>query len=105
MVPHALPFVVGARYDGAVCHLQFRKRPTSRRRQVQCRQMPIAQNNETIAFGPFRLNLAERLLTRNGVRVELRGRAYDLLVALLSRPNEIISKSDLLRQVWPGLVV
>ena len=26
-------------------------------------------------------------------------------MALLSRPNELISKGDLLRQVWPGLVV
>src|ERR1700716_2757990 len=67
--------------------------------------MPTAQDNEIIEFGSFCLNPAERLLTRNGVRVELRGRAYDLLLALLSRPNELISKGDLLRQVWPGLVV
>src|SRR5438105_14305301 len=67
--------------------------------------MTTAQDNEIIAFGPFCLNPAERLLTKNGVRVELRGRAYDLLLALLSRPNELISKSDLLHQVWPSLVV
>src|SRR5438477_6871623 len=67
--------------------------------------MPTAQNNEIISFGSFCLNPAERLLTKNGVRVELRGRAYDLLLALLSRPNELISKSDLLGQVWPGLIV
>src|SRR6266478_2992577 len=67
--------------------------------------MPTAQIKEIISFGPFCLNPSERLLTKNGERVELRGRAYDLLVALLSRPNELISKNDLLRQVWPGLVV
>jgi predicted ATPase/DNA-binding winged helix-turn-helix (wHTH) protein len=67
--------------------------------------MPTAQNNEIISFGSFCLNPAERLLTKSGVRVGLRGRAYDLLLALLSRPNELISKTDLLRQVWPGLVV
>ncbi|WP_050401019.1 ATP-binding protein [Bradyrhizobium embrapense] len=67
--------------------------------------MPTEQHKEIIAFGPFSLIPAERLLTKNGERVELRGRAYDLLVALVSRPNELISKADLLRQVWPGLVV
>src|SRR5436305_772176 len=67
--------------------------------------MPTVQENEIIAFGSFCLNPTERLLTKNGVRVELRGRAYDLLLALLSRPNELISKADLLRLVWPGLVV
>jgi predicted ATPase/DNA-binding winged helix-turn-helix (wHTH) protein len=64
-----------------------------------------AQDNEIILFGPFCLNPAERLLTKDGARVDLRGRAYDLLLALLSRPNELISKGDLLRQVWPGLAV
>ena len=67
--------------------------------------MPTEQHKEIIGFGPFSLVPAERLLTKNGERVDLRGRAYDLLIALLSRPNELISKSDLLRQVWPGLVV
>ncbi|MCD9108889.1 ATP-binding protein [Bradyrhizobium japonicum] len=67
--------------------------------------MPAAQNTEIISFGSFRLNLTERVLTRNSEHVELKGRAYDLLVALLSRPNELISKAELLRQVWPGLVV
>lgn len=67
--------------------------------------MPTAQNTEIISFGSFRLNLTERVLTRNSEHVELKGRAYDLLVALLSRPNELISKAELLRQVWPGLVV
>jgi len=60
---------------------------------------------EILTFGPFHLNLTERVLTRNGEQVELGGRAYDLLLALLSRPNELISKAELLRQVWPGLVV
>ncbi|MET3967721.1 winged helix-turn-helix domain-containing protein [Bradyrhizobium sp. S3.9.1] len=67
--------------------------------------MPTAQTTEIISFGPFRLNMTERVLTRNSEQVELGGRAYDLLVALLSRPNELISKAELLRQVWPGLVV
>lgn len=67
--------------------------------------MPTAHNLEIVSFGPFRLNLTERVLTKDNEQVELGGRAYDLLVALLSRPNELISKAELLRQVWPGLVV
>ena len=66
--------------------------------------MPLARN-EIIGFGPFRLNPAERSLTRDGVRVDLGGRAFDLLVALASRPNALVSKTDLLREVWSGLTV
>jgi predicted ATPase/DNA-binding winged helix-turn-helix (wHTH) protein len=60
---------------------------------------PPPQNKETISFGPFELVTGERLLTRGGVRVELGARAYDILLALLSRPSEVISKNDLIAQV------
>ena len=66
---------------------------------------PTAQTKEVISFGPYSLVASERLLTRDGAPVELNGRAYDLLVTLLSRPNEVISKSDLMAEVWPGITV
>lgn len=64
-----------------------------------------AQTKEVISFGPFSVVASERLLTKDGAPVELSGRAYDLLVTLLSRPNEVISKSDLMAEVWPGITV
>ena len=66
---------------------------------------PAAQNKEIISFGPFRLIVSERLLTNSGVPVELSGRAFDILLALLSRPTEVVSKSDLMDRVWPGVTV
>ncbi|MBB3656840.1 putative ATPase/DNA-binding winged helix-turn-helix (wHTH) protein [Rhizobium sp. BK650] len=56
-------------------------------------------------FGPFRLAVNERLLTRDGMPVELGGRALDILIALVTAPNEIISKKDLMAQVWPDALV
>jgi predicted ATPase/DNA-binding winged helix-turn-helix (wHTH) protein len=66
---------------------------------------PPAQSNETVSFGPFLLVPGERLLTKDGARVELSARAYDILVTLLSRPNQVVSKNDLIAEVWPGLNV
>lgn len=66
---------------------------------------PPAQSTETVSFGPFVLVPRERLLTKDGARVELSARAYDILVTLLSRPNEVVSKNDLIAEVWPGLNV
>lgn len=63
------------------------------------------QIREVASFGPFELVASERLLTKDGVPVELGARALDILIALLSRPNEIISKKDLLAQVWPDVTV
>jgi len=49
--------------------------------------------------------VSERLLTKDGAPVELGARTLDALIALASRPNEIVSKRDLLAQVWPDVVV
>lgn len=64
-----------------------------------------AQTREIVSFGPFRLIVSERLLTREGTPVELGARGLDALTVLVSRPNEIVSKRDLLAQVWPDSVV
>jgi predicted ATPase/DNA-binding winged helix-turn-helix (wHTH) protein len=58
-----------------------------------------------VRFGPFKLVVSERLLTKDGVTVELGGRALDILVALVASPNEIVSKKDLMAKVWPDAIV
>jgi predicted ATPase/DNA-binding winged helix-turn-helix (wHTH) protein len=60
---------------------------------------------DTISFGPFHLIASERLLMRGGAPVKLGGRALDILIALVSRPNEVIEKRDLIAQVWPDVIV
>jgi len=56
-------------------------------------------------FGPFRLSVTERILERGGVRVQLGSRALDILIALVERPAEVVSKKELFARVWPDLVV
>src|SRR5580693_4390020 len=66
---------------------------------------PAAQTKEVISFGPFSLVASERLLTKDGVPVELSPRAFDILMALVSHPTEVVSKGDLMGQAWPGIRV
>lgn len=66
---------------------------------------PAAQNRDVVSFGPFTLAASERLLTKGAAPVELGARALDLLIALAARPNEVISKKDLLAKVWPDVTV
>src|SRR3984893_11424884 len=58
-----------------------------------------------ISFGPFSLVVSERLLTKEGVPVELGARALDILIALISAPNQVLSKKDLMSRVWPDVTV
>src|SRR5258707_1956175 len=64
---------------------------------------PVPQ--DVICFGPFRLSTAERLLEKGGVRIRLGSRALDILIALVERPAEVVSKKELIAKVWPDLVV
>jgi DNA-binding winged helix-turn-helix (wHTH) protein len=66
---------------------------------------PAEQPRDVLSFGPFRLAVSERLLTKDGAPVELGARTLDVLIALASRPNQIVSKRDLVAQVWPDVVV
>jgi len=66
---------------------------------------PAAQARDLISFGPFSLVAGERFLTKEGAPVELGARTFDILIALVSRPNEIVSKRDLLARVWPDVIV
>src|SRR5215471_230685 len=63
------------------------------------------QAQDQLSFGPCNLLVSERLLTREGVPVELGARALDILIALISTPNEVVSKNDLMSRVWPDVTV
>ena len=56
-------------------------------------------------FGPFRLEPAERRLLRDGQQVPLPPKAFDVLVVLVSRADHLVSKEDLLKEVWPDTFV
>ena len=58
-----------------------------------------------VSFGPFSLDAGRRLLLRNDTPVDLGARTLDTLIALLERPNEAISKRDLMARIWPDVVV
>jgi DNA-binding winged helix-turn-helix (wHTH) protein len=66
---------------------------------------PAEQVTDVLSFGPFRLVASERFLTKDGMPVELGARTLDLLIALASSPNEIVSKKDLLARTWPDVTV
>ncbi len=59
----------------------------------------------SIAFGPFRVFPMRRLLTEDGEPVRIGSRAFDILLALLERPGELVTKEELTARVWPNTFV
>jgi predicted ATPase/DNA-binding winged helix-turn-helix (wHTH) protein len=64
-----------------------------------------ADGRDVVSFGPFSLDAGRRLLLNEGAPVEIGGRALDTLIALVSRPNQLVSKRELMGMVWPGITV
>src|SRR6202045_2810754 len=60
---------------------------------------------ERLKFGEFELAPVARTLWRRGEQVKLGSRALDILIALASRPGQILSKDDLTGLVWRGSFV
>jgi len=56
-------------------------------------------------FGPFRLNPAQQLLAEGTTRVPLTPKAFQILLALVESQGQILSKEELLQQVWPDTFV
>src|SRR5499426_4626178 len=63
------------------------------------------QTNPIYEFGPYRLDAAERLLSRDGEVVPLQPKVFELLLALAERPGRLLEKDELMKAVWPDTVV
>jgi len=57
------------------------------------------------AFGPYRLFPWQRLLVENGRPVKLGSRALEILTVLVENAGEIVGKAQLMKRVWPQIVV
>ena len=56
-------------------------------------------------FGPFKIDVSERLLFRENLALSLTPKAFDTLLALVESAGRILEKDDLMSKVWPDTVV
>src|SRR5277367_3626468 len=52
-------------------------------------------------FGVFEANAATGELRRQGIRVKLNTQPFQLLMLLLARPGEMLTREDITRELWP----
>jgi eukaryotic-like serine/threonine-protein kinase len=56
-------------------------------------------------FGPFRIDITDRVLFRETAPVPLTPKAFDTLVVLVEAAGRILEKDDLMKRVWPDTIV
>src|SRR5712692_7949585 len=62
-------------------------------------------SGEAISFGPFRLLPAQRLLLEADKPLRIGSRALEVLIALVERAGEVVSKEELIARAWPNTFV
>lgn len=59
-----------------------------------------SDTGQEFTFGDVKVNIRQRLVVRKGRRLPLSAREFELLRYLLAHRNEIVSREQLLRDVW-----
>src|SRR5882757_2574873 len=65
----------------------------------------VTDASTAVDFGRFRILPRQRELLADNLPVELGGRAFDLLLALIEAEGTIVSKHALIARVWPGRII
>jgi TolB-like protein/DNA-binding winged helix-turn-helix (wHTH) protein/Flp pilus assembly protein TadD len=54
-----------------------------------------------VSFGPFTVDIRSAELKKNGVRVKIQDRSFEILTILLERPGEVVTRDELRNRLWP----
>ena len=65
----------------------------------------MTQPGEIYSFGPFRLDVATRTLSRGDELIALTAKAFDTLTVLLRYHDRVVDKEELVKLVWPDSFV
>ena len=62
----------------------------------------VSTAKQLIRFGPFEADLRGGELRKHGIKVKLQDLPFRLLVSLLERPGEVVTREELQAKLWPS---
>jgi eukaryotic-like serine/threonine-protein kinase len=62
----------------------------------------LLSSGRYVLFGPFRIDQQRQEVTRNGARLKLQGKVYQVLLTLLEKPGEVVTREELRMRLWPA---
>ena len=54
-----------------------------------------------IRFGPFQIDQQRREVTKSGSRLKLQGKVYEVLIALIEKQGDVVTREELRVRLWP----
>jgi DNA-binding winged helix-turn-helix (wHTH) protein/Tol biopolymer transport system component len=64
--------------------------------------LPVSESPSLIRFGTFELEVRSGELRRNGSRIRLQDQPLQVLLTLLDRPGQVVTREELHAKLWPA---
>ena len=55
-----------------------------------------------VRFGPFLVDRQRQQVSRSGTRLRLQGKVYQVLVVLIEKQGEVVTREELRQALWPA---
>ncbi|HWZ99608.1 MAG TPA: winged helix-turn-helix domain-containing protein [Candidatus Dormibacteraeota bacterium] len=62
----------------------------------------LAQSPRYIRFGSFQIDQQRQQVFRNGTRLKLQGKVYQVLLALIAKHGQVVTREELKQALWPS---
>ena len=62
---------------------------------------PLSSPHDVIHFGDFTVDLHSREVRKHGLRIQLQIQPFQVLQLLLERPEEVVTREELQKRIWP----
>src|ERR1700680_3014824 len=62
----------------------------------------LALSSRYIRFGPFQIDQQRQEVSKNGARLKLQGKVYQVLLALIEKQGEVVTRDELRQRLWPA---
>lgn len=63
---------------------------------------PLPLSSRYIRLGPFQVDQHRQEVTKNGVRLKLHGKVYQVLLALIEKQGEVVTREEIRVRLWPA---
>src|SRR5438105_14378862 len=63
---------------------------------------PFPKSTEVLRFGLFEFELRSGELRKQGRKIRLEGQPVQVLIKLLARPGELVTREELQKELWPS---
>ena len=55
-----------------------------------------------IRLGPFQIDQQRQEITKDGQKLKLQGKVYRVLMTLIEKPGEVVTREELRQRLWPA---